>query len=294
MDNVRHKTGITSNIFTPFYGAPEIVSFRSSNTPMSDSFSFAVIAFELLTLSHPLIGDYVSDGEPELEEKALNGELPWIEDARDKINSSSTGFASSVFITPLLNKLFHRIFEDGLNDPDKRPDMYEWYDALCKSTNNLLKCPSCKIFYPYDTKHKCTICDQEPKKISQVSMRCWNEMGNSEYGLYEKVWEEILLDDNTPKVLTAEHFLCSKTEVPEKLLELKMIEVKDGKSQICITPLNNNEFYLYRQSGEPFERLPRFSTPIKVSINPDVPRANKLMLATKELGNGFQRVMTID
>ena len=132
-------------------------------------------------------------------------------------------------------------------------------------------------------------------KVSHISMKCWNDLGgtDSKFGLYDKVWEDIVIDDNTPKILTSEHFLTSGSEVPEKLLELRMYDVKDGKAQISLTPLNNNEFYLYMQSGQPF-RLPRFSSPIKVSINPASSRENKLMLATRELGDGFQRVMTID
>jgi len=71
LDNLRYKTSVVHNIYTPFYGAPEVISNNSPNTTMSDCFSFAVIAYELLTLNHPLIGDYVSNGDPELEEQAL-------------------------------------------------------------------------------------------------------------------------------------------------------------------------------------------------------------------------------
>jgi serine/threonine protein kinase len=67
LDNLRYKTSIINNIFTPFYGAPEVISKNAPNTTMSDCFSFAVLSYELLTRNHPLIGDYVSEGEPELE-----------------------------------------------------------------------------------------------------------------------------------------------------------------------------------------------------------------------------------
>lgn len=300
MDNVRHRTGITTNIYTPFYGAPEVVAFKSANTPMSDSFSFAVMAYELLTMSHPLIGDYVSDGEPDLEDKALRGEIPWINDPNDSINKCSTGFGASMFITPELMNLFHRMFEAGLNDPDQRPDMYEWYEALCKSNNRLLRCPDCNIYYPYDTSHACPLCGRDSGKVAHVSMRCWTETGQKDsdekdiYGVDERVWEDIVIDDNTPKTLNTEHFLCSKTEIPEKMLEIKMSGVKDGKVVVTMTPLNGKEFFIYTQLGKVFERKPSFSTPITVSINPLLPVDRKLMVTTKPLDNNFQRVMTLD
>ena len=83
LDNLRYKTSIIHNIYTPKYGAPEVVRNDESNSTMSDSFSFAVLAYELLTWAHPLFGDYVNDGEPELEDKAQRGELPWVEDDED-------------------------------------------------------------------------------------------------------------------------------------------------------------------------------------------------------------------
>lgn len=300
MDNVRHKTGIATNIYTPFYGAPEVVSFKSANTPMSDSFSFAVMAYELLTMSHPLIGDYVSDGEPELEDKALKGEIPWINDSSDSINECTTGFGADMFLTDALMKLFHRMFEEGLNDPDKRPDMYEWYEAFCKSNNNLLRCPDCNIFYPYDSKHACTLCGRDPGKVAHIAMKCWNETGEKDsegkdqYGVYERIWEDIVIDDNTPKVLNSEHFLCSDTEIPEKLLEVEVSDVRDGKPVITMTPVNGKEFFIYTQLGKVFERKPSFSVPISVSVNPTFPIDRKLMVTVKPLENKFQRVMTIE
>ena len=64
---------------------------NSPNTTMSDCYSFAVIAYELLLLNHPLSGDYVSDGETELEEQALLGKLPWVDNEDDTTNERTTG-----------------------------------------------------------------------------------------------------------------------------------------------------------------------------------------------------------
>jgi len=300
MDNVRYATGITTNIYTPFYGAPEVVTFRSSNTPMSDSFSFAVIAYEILSMSHPLIGDYVSDGEPELEDKAIKGEIPWINDSKDRINACSTGAGPDVFITKELMPLFHRMFEEGLNEPDKRPDMYEWYEALCKSKNSLLRCPDCDVYYPYETKHACTLCGRESGKVAHILMKCWTNTGETDfngqevYDVDDKVWEDIVVDDFTPKIINSEHFLCSDKDIPEKMLEIKMTGVNDGKAAITMSPVNGREFYIYTQKGKAFERKPRFSTPLPISVNPLLPAKEKKMVTVKPLENKFQRVMTFE
>ena len=82
---------------------------------MSDCFSFAVLAYELLTLNHPLIGDYVSEGEPELEEQALKGKLPWVDHSEDNTNERNTGLPSEKVMPEKLLNLF-RIFRHRLKE----------------------------------------------------------------------------------------------------------------------------------------------------------------------------------
>ena len=112
LDNLRYKTSIVNNIYTPFYGAPEVISNNAPNTTMSDCFSFAVLAYELLTLNHPLIGDYVSEGEPELEEEALKGKLPWVDHSEDNTNERATGLPSEKVMPEKLLNLFRKNFEE--------------------------------------------------------------------------------------------------------------------------------------------------------------------------------------
>lgn len=58
-------------VFTPDYGAPEILKGESGINTLTDSWSFAVMAYRILTLVHPLKGGVVLEGEPEREEAAL-------------------------------------------------------------------------------------------------------------------------------------------------------------------------------------------------------------------------------
>ncbi len=74
-------------IFTPNYGALEVSQTSKNsdttnyNTMLSDTFSFAIITYELLNMVHPFDGNSAGDAENFIE-------LPWIEDRKDDSNRS--------------------------------------------------------------------------------------------------------------------------------------------------------------------------------------------------------------
>jgi hypothetical protein len=76
LDNLSHESDPRRAIYTPGYGAPEVVAGTSGCTSLSDAWAFAVLAWHTLTLHHPFIGDLVNDGEPELEDASLRGPPP--------------------------------------------------------------------------------------------------------------------------------------------------------------------------------------------------------------------------
>jgi len=299
VEHLRHKTCSVSNTFTPRYGAPEVVSFEAANTPMSDCFSFAVLAYEVLTQSHPFLRNETGDGIIS-EEDNSNGEIT--EDNKNPYSSHghSINRKRLVFISPELMNLFIRMFYEANNNPDKRPDMYEWYEVMSKSFNNLLKCPYCHIDYFYDNEQTCPFCEQEVGNVVHLSMKCWDETGEIKadghpcYGVYERVWEDIIIDDNTSKTLTTEHFLCSKSEIPEKVLEVAISGMKEGKPVITLNPVNGKEFHIYSQTGVPFDSKPCFSTPIRIPVNQSSAPENKKMITMNPLEENFQRVLTIE
>ncbi len=307
MDNVRHRTGITHNIFTPFYGAPEIVTNADANTPFSDCFSFAVIAYELLTASHPFIGDYV-DEEADREELALAGKIPWVDDSKDSINARSTGIPSSIFISRRLMDLFHRTFEDGLNEPEKRPDMLEWYEALEQSLDEMLTCPECGIVYPYYNDKACTRCGRKAENVFHVSMKRWDETGQYDdsgkplFGVDDYAWDDIVFDESSPKTVTTAHFLKGIGEVPKDVLNVIIKEINNGIPKVSITPLDGAVFFLYSQAGILHSKFPRIYRPTVISINPAIRKESRLMLTygqldqepCKQLGPESCRVLTFD
>jgi serine/threonine protein kinase len=305
LDNLRYKTSILNNIYTPFYGAPEIISKTAPNTIEADSYSFAVLAYELLTLNHPLIGDYVSEGEPELEEMALSGKLPWVEDPEDSTNERNTGFPSGMVIPKNLLHFFRKNFERGLNNPSERPSMGEWFDALNLSVNELLKCGNtdCGLHYPYNNDKKCSICGFESKKVTRIQIRRWEEIEyfdkemqkvKQQFILQPEVYEEILIDKNTPKEIAAFNFLLSDIEPLAPLLRVEYL-IDNNMSKILLTPLNGIKLKISPRVGLTPDKTPiLLDTPKKIRIV-DANQKDKVkyMLHLKDL-NTPQRVLTID
>jgi len=305
LDNLRYKTSVVHNIYTPFYGAPEVISNNSPNTTMSDCYSFAVIAYEMLTLNHPLIGDYVSDGEPELEEQALLGKLPWVDNEDDTTNERTTGLPTFDVIPNRLLELFRKNFEVGLNNPIERPTMAEWFDTLNLANNELLKCgnPKCNLIYPFNNNKKCPFCGHTPNKVTRIQMRRWEETEsfdkltheiNSTFNLEPTVYDEILMDENTPKEIAAFNFLLTDLEPMESLLKVEYFK-ENNETKIQLTPLNGVKFYISpRQGLADGGKSILLDTPKKIRVvDPTKSDEQKYMLHLKDLSIS-QRVLTID
>lgn len=305
LDNLRYKTSILYNIYTPSYGAPEIISNLGPNTTMSDSYSFAVMAYELLTLNHPLMGDYVSEAEPEVEEQALAGKLPWVEDSSDNTNHRTTGLPSEKVMPGKLLNLFRKNFESGLNNPLERPSMAEWYDMLNLALNELLKCSSstCGLRYPYNNFEECGFCGCKPKKVTRIQMRRWEQIEyyddvngdvKQKFVLEPTIYDEILIDENTPKEIAAFNFLLTEVEPSASLLKIEYLTEND-ELKILLTPLNEMNFNISPRTGV-HERGKEIvlDSPKKIRVvDANQPEKQKYMLHLKDLSFP-QRVLTID
>lgn len=305
LDNLRYKTSIVNNIYTPFYGAPEVISNNAPNTTMSDSYSFAVMAYEMLTLNHPLIGDYVADGEPEKEELALAGKLPWVDHSEDDTNERSTGIPSEKVMPEKLLNLFRKNFETGLNNPMERPSMAEWFDRLNLALNELLKCgnANCNLQYPFNKFKQCSFCGHKPQKVTRIQMRRWEEIEyfdeksngvKQQFCLQPEVYDEILMDENTPKEIAAFNFLLTDIEPLATLLKIEQV-VEGNESKIRLSPLNGVKFNISPRMGlTESSKTIVLDTPIKIRIvDASQQDKQKYMLHLKNL-NTPQRVLTID
>jgi DNA-binding helix-hairpin-helix protein with protein kinase domain len=146
-------------VFTPDYGAPETLRGESGINTLTDSWSFAVMAYRILTLVHPLKGDVVLQGEPEREEAAFRGELPWVDHPVDRSNALSIGLPREITLNAPMRSLFERCFNAGLNNPGERPGLSEWADTFEAATGHCAQCESCGSTFFYTSKHICPFCD---------------------------------------------------------------------------------------------------------------------------------------
>ena len=172
-DNLRAATRAGRALFTPGYGAPEIVRGTGAPSSLGDAHAFAVIAFETLALVHPLMGDAVRDGEPELEEQALAGRLPWIDAAGDDRNRSSDGIPRDLVLSPRLREDFDLTFGAGLSDTGARPGLSRWAERLRRAADRTVTCSECSGSYFCD-RPLCPWCDAPRPGFVFAAVLLWD------------------------------------------------------------------------------------------------------------------------
>jgi serine/threonine protein kinase len=235
-DNIRFEiTAGGSVVYTPKYGAPELVQGKDGGRPSSDCHAFAVVAFYLLSLIHPFVGkkvdgtdegdwaDEENDGE-DVEDKAYAGLFPWVDDQDDDSNSSDSGLPRSLLLTEKLITLFEGTFGPGRTSPLLRPTIYHWPEALAQAADMTVTCPGCSMNYYYDfihpetEDHNCPYCKtQRPQVLILESYRwngphkpinspCWRYVReipqDTELTMPRRVFDEFaMLDSDTAEVL---------------------------------------------------------------------------------------------
>lgn len=172
VDNLHFQGDEKMCIGTPMYRAPEVFN-GYPNTIKSDVYSFALLAFELLTLSKPFEGDYQEDMEEDdwgVEEddssddfysKLERGDIPFVGSEKDKRNVQISGIPFDYVMNDEIKKLFVQTFEDGRNNPAKRPSISRWLDELNKICDSISQ-SSCGH---YNIKKRCFLCGKEDEKI---------------------------------------------------------------------------------------------------------------------------------
>jgi len=166
--------GSAASVYTPFYGAPEIVRGDAMINSLTDSWSFAVVAFRLLTAIHPFIGDLVNDGEPELENEALKGALPWVDHLEDRTNQASVGLPRELVLLKPLADLFEQCFNTGRDLPGRRPSLSEWaekFEHACEWLVDCQECGSSYFYKPVEKKLVCGFCDSAAKGESLLYLK---------------------------------------------------------------------------------------------------------------------------
>ena len=202
-DNTRRRTDLYGGVLgTPGYMAPEVyrkpdVMLAKANnvdpkilskfgrlTAESDIFSAAVIAFQILTLQHPFIGDEIENGTPEDEEKALEIKTDYIF-KEGTTNTSTYGLTTKFeqITTQGIRDLFYRTFVTGKEQPTLRPTAEDFLEEFQKAFDSIVVCDNCGFsrLYSYDGDHACINCDKEIEtKASIVIYNVFKDLTRSE------------------------------------------------------------------------------------------------------------------
>ncbi len=243
----------SAGFYTPSYGAPEVVKDQQNVNCLTDAWSFAVIAFELLTHQHPFKGLYVDNGEPDVvEQQAYEGELPWVYDLEDLSNESIGGLPLDLVANNKVIDLFKQCFEEGKRNPYKRPSLAQWRMVLQEAVDQIIHCqnPDCRhqFYYSSDNQEQvCLFCDavadsSDFKVFEQVIK---DEQG--EFRLINNV--RILNKDCTQKYNSAPYATELWSESATQL------EVRWSDDKIHLKPANGAKVLIHKgENSKVFER----------------------------------------
>lgn len=173
LDNLSHDSDPQRVIHTPGYGAPELLAGTHGCTSLSDAWAFAVLVWQTLTLTHPLIGDLVNDGEPELEEEAFAGRLPWVLHSTDDRNVCSTGLPPDLVLASRLVELARKTFELGVTDRLARASVAEWVERLHGAADQTVRCAGCSGSY-FVVEKECPWCDEPRGAVVPLRLERWD------------------------------------------------------------------------------------------------------------------------
>ncbi len=243
-DNLHYESSSSSiNVYTPEFGAPELVMGKSGVNTLTDAHAFAVIAFKALSLVHPLMGDMVNDGEPELETQALEGKLPWIDDPEDDKNSTNQGFPRDIVLSPYLIELSKKCFGIGLNQPSKRPGVGQWAERLYSAADCTICCPECNSTY-YINQKNCPWCDYPRPTFIRVAIQRWEMLeGRSKK---PKILQILALNSSESLILT-NRIISGRTSIDSHIPNIEL--VLEGEN-IKVRSLNGHCFWLTSEATQ--------------------------------------------
>lgn len=247
-DNLHYESSSSSiNFYTLEFGAPELVIGKSGVNTLTDAHAFAVIAFQTLSLVHPLMGDIVNDGEPEVKIQALEGHLPWIDDPVDNSNSTSHGFPRDIVLSPKLKQLCQTSFAVGLKEPQKRPGVEKWAEKLYAAADFTITCPKCNSTYYANQKH-CSWCGHTRPTFVQVRIQRWEPIQKC----IEKQspLQSLALNSSEALILT-NRIISGLTGINR---HNPAIEIILEGHDIKLRSLNNQCFWLTSQGSQRVER----------------------------------------
>lgn len=189
------------------------------------------------------MGDLVLDGEPELEEQALKGSLPWVEDPKDRSNATVHGLPRDIVLSPKLEKLCQRCFGEGLREPTKRPGISQWVESLYSAADFTLICPDCHSTY-YGSQGCCPWCEYRRSTFVELRIKRWEPLPSHverlKYLKNQMGLARLTLAECEPLILT-NRIISGRTGSDS---HAPAIELQLEKANIRVRSLNGQCFWL--------------------------------------------------
>ncbi len=192
-DNLNYQEETkASGYYTPGFGAPEVIKGKGC-TFYSDSYAFAVSLYWQITGTHPfkealLESNFDDDDDfaDDHEDKAYSGEYPWINDAEDDSNHTTTCIPHELIISSRLNELFQKEFsEEGRTKRHTRPTMFEWVHQLSFELDHTIRCKKCQMDYDHSF-DVCPWCDNNNDLIVLESSENNNQIWSYSHEIGDK------------------------------------------------------------------------------------------------------------
>ena len=261
-DNLKFYSFSTKGgVYTPKYGSPELVQGLSGSSYRTDCHAFATMAFYMLSMIHPFIGEKVlnndegwedvKEDEQDMDEKAYAGYLPWIDDREDDSNQNSSGLPRMLLLTERLSNLFNDTFSKGRVTSSLRPSIFHWTEILAEAHDKTVVCSACQMSWFYDIEGNiCPYCHaKKPKSLLlNTFILKENKKLNSPIWTYvQGLKEEELLIEIPQRVFSPFYLQTHDNsyitiEILEDIIEIRKEESIAENIFIAIANIDNGEF----------------------------------------------------
>lgn len=280
-DNLRFENKNSKKaVYTPGYGAPELVLGLVGSSTRTDAYSFAVLAFKLLSLLHPFDGEKLQGGNDSdwadeveqsasnmsLDEQAIAGLLPYIDDPDDDSNRNQSGLPRTLILTEKLQVLFNHTFNKAQKNSWKRPLMFHWPKALAQAVDLSIECESCNMSYLEEyalVENKCPYCSAKTPRYFLIQRHAISQFTGSE------LWRAAI------------HYQDDEICLPKRLF-----------TPFCLDDFDDEFARIYKESGHwelslSFSYSQQINVALNASGEPFSKFVSKLELTEEDLKKGI-------
>lgn len=236
--NASYKTNMMHMQDNFPYIAPEVRHHLSPTTPMSESYSFAALAYQMLTGKEYML---------------------------------TNDFCDRIYVSSSVRDI---LFKSLSTDPMQRPKINSWRNALRFGLDELMYCSQCHQWHILNSSGTCSTCNN--KNYIMICLKVGN-YGNAEIYNYSqntidikptligKAKGNVIITENTSKILYDYHFgVLSKKDQPIAVITITQCNSNKDVT-LHIIPMSGTTFTLLDDSYTPIDEAFEDATDIDVN-----------------------------